>query len=189
MLWLGPYSTDFHRFHGLPHTRCRQIDATPAKERLLESLKDSSREVRWGAAKALGGLRDGDVVRGLIERLTDSDGNVRHMAAESLGVISDKSAIAPLMERLLDLDYHVAGGAAEALGRIGLPQPEKALLKCLFRDHSAVRKKAAKALDRLGSKKAWSILVDRLSAAWTHSYVDVRLKDLRILVERILLIR
>lgn len=70
---------------------------------------------RWGAAEALGRMRDERAVEPLIGRLHDDDWRVRLKAAWSLGQIGDPRALPHLRRLLKDRREAVADMAGEAV--------------------------------------------------------------------------
>ncbi|MBN1195296.1 MAG: HEAT repeat domain-containing protein [Methanomicrobiaceae archaeon] len=70
---------------------------------------------RWGAAEALGRMRDERAVEPLIGRLDDDDWRVRLKAAWSLGQIGDPRALPHLRRLMKDPREVVADMAGEAV--------------------------------------------------------------------------
>ena len=85
---------------------------------LISALKDEDWRIRWGAAYALGEIKDPRAVEPLIQALKDDDSNVREKAAWALGWIGDKRAVEPLIQALKDEDSNVRLRAACALREI-----------------------------------------------------------------------
>jgi HEAT repeat protein len=69
-----------------PHeARERLVEMGPAAvPALVEALKDRNTQLRWEAAKALGGIRAPSSADALAELLRDEDGGVRWVAADAL---------------------------------------------------------------------------------------------------------
>ena len=143
-------------------------------KRLIDELGDWDKDVRCGAAYALGDIRDKRAVQPLIKALGDENKDVRKNAARALGNIGDKRAVEPLIKVLGDEDKWVRYEAARALGKIGEPAIEP-LIKALGDGNKYVRKNAAKALGNTGDKRAVAPLIKalgdgdelvRMNAAW-----------------------
>ena len=90
---------------------------------LIAALADADRDVRLGAAAALGkiGPAAAEAVPALITALADADGDVRRAAADALGKIGPAAAkaVPALIAALADADGTVRRAAADALGKIG----------------------------------------------------------------------
>ena len=84
-------------------------------------MKD--KEVRRGAAEALGKLGDTRAVEPLIEALGDGSEYVRNSAAGALGKLGDTRAVEPLIEALEDEYGKIRRAAAEALIKYAKNQP------------------------------------------------------------------
>jgi len=101
----------------------------PAVEPLIQALK--SKDVRRGAAMALGMIVDARAIESLTQALRDEDIVLRIIAAVGLGEIGDARAIEPLTQALKDEDEGVRMGAKNALEKIkaraisASPQVEK----------------------------------------------------------------
>lgn len=93
-------------------TRADEVD------RYIQQLKDSNREVRAEAAKALGELGDPRAVDPLIPLLKDEVKLVRARAAEALGTLGDMRAVDPLIPVLKDEDEWVREHAKKALEQL-----------------------------------------------------------------------
>ncbi len=92
-------------------------------ERLIQALKDENRYVRWGAAGALGELRDAKAVEPLIQVLRDECCFVRGRAACALGKIGEV-AVKPLVKLLEEDENSIVRREAErALRNLGLETP------------------------------------------------------------------
>lgn len=88
-----------------------------APESLIEALRDSNCDVRWGTAEALGFIKDPAAVLALIQALSDDCAVVRSSSAIALGEIGDDRAV-PALTQLLndnDNDGYMRWTAAEAL--------------------------------------------------------------------------
>ncbi|MGB8980356.1 MAG: HEAT repeat domain-containing protein [Anaerolineales bacterium] len=86
---------------------------------LILALKQSSSNVRMGAAIALGNLEEKSSVEALIAALNDDDFLVWETAAKSLGKIKDIQAVTPLITALQDNSEYVVHAAAVSLAQIG----------------------------------------------------------------------
>ena len=104
---------------------------TPAVDPLIADLSSSDVDLRWGAARALGGIGDKRAVAPLIADLADQEDNVRQQAAESLGKIKDPRAVQPLIAALKDPYDQVRRAAGYALGQISDPSAANFLLAAL----------------------------------------------------------
>ena len=88
-------------------------------DRLIGDLKDTSWQIRWYAASALGEIKDPRAVEPLIATLkNDKNGYVRAMAAWALGEIKDPRAVEPLIAALSDESHGVRKSAPLALREI-----------------------------------------------------------------------
>jgi HEAT repeat protein len=152
-----------------------ELSAIPA---LTNGLKDSRREIRLGAATALGkmGTKASDTVPALCEVLKDPDAGVRARVALTLGEIGIASAdcVNGLVESLQDNNANVVLAAVEALGTLG---PEAAagapaLIDLLNSDDRKVGAAAAIALGNIGA--ASSVTVPALIASLRSPHSEVR---------------
>ncbi len=87
-------------------------------QQYINSLKDSSWQIRWHATTALGDLKDPRGVEPLVTALKDENSYVRATAAWALGEIKDLRAIEPLIAALQEESYGVRKNAALALKNI-----------------------------------------------------------------------
>ncbi len=103
-----------------------------AVDPLIHALQEGDGNLRWGAAIALGKIRDTRAVKPLIRALADKYENVRAESATSLAGIG-KPALAPLLEFLkisggsggsAQLEVVAALGAAERFGRYSPAHPD-----------------------------------------------------------------
>lgn len=78
---------------------CQDTEIVPS---LIESLEDSSAQVRSEAAKALGYYKDKRAIAPLMKSLKDKEMLVRLNAAFSLGELKAKEALLPLSKMLMD---------------------------------------------------------------------------------------
>jgi len=118
----------------------------PAVDALITALKDPDWQVRWGAAVALGGIKDTRAVEYLITTLKDPNSRVVRGAVGALGAIKDPRAVDPLIEKLKEYLYvDVRRSAACTLGEFKDPRAVEPLIAAL-RDDGRVRNCAAWAL-------------------------------------------
>ena len=87
----------------------------PAVHPLIRTLREGDGNLRWGAAIALGRIKDPQAVEPLIQALADKYENVRAEAAASLASIG-KPAITPLIRFL---KYSVGGMRIEVMNALG----------------------------------------------------------------------
>jgi HEAT repeat protein len=90
----------------------------PALGALTGVLADGNWVVRYRAAEALGGIRDGRSVTALIHALSDGRDHVRYMAAKGLGKLGEKRARRPLTSALKDKNPFVRRAAKDALAAL-----------------------------------------------------------------------
>ncbi|MFQ6122672.1 MAG: HEAT repeat domain-containing protein [Dehalococcoidales bacterium] len=98
---------------------CGFLRITAALSSLLLLLRDTDKETRVSAAKALGQIEDVTAVESLIISLSDESWEVRAQAAKSLGTLGDKQAVGKLKRALSDENWSVRHNAADALYRLG----------------------------------------------------------------------
>jgi len=118
-------------------------------ELLVRQLNDQDYQVRNGAARALGDLKDSRAVEPLIAALLDPSRQIVLDAARSLGKIKDARAIDPLISVLKDKDEGHRSFAAEALGEIGNARAVLPLLPLLKDENIGTRGTAAEALRKI----------------------------------------
>ena len=134
----------------------------PAVEPLIEALKHENKDVRWGAARALGAIGDASAVEPLSETLKDKSGTVRQEAVKALWGIGDASAVKALIKALESEDKNVRLCAAKALGAIGDATAAEPLTGALKDKNTPVRRAAAAALGKIGHPLATEPLVNAL---------------------------
>jgi HEAT repeat protein len=180
------------RFSALLHPNRQPMLPTERVTRILEALKDPSRDRRreakqelatfkatavgeliaelthaepsrrWEAAAMLGRLGAADCRPMLELALCDAHYRVRRHAALSLGQLGDAAAIEALLTRVGD-PHHVARRAVvESLGKLGAVQSQAALCEALRDPEARVRGAAAVALGRVGGSESVRPLVDAL---------------------------
>ncbi|MDY6836292.1 MAG: HEAT repeat domain-containing protein [Chloroflexota bacterium] len=120
---------------------------------LIDALRDKSQPVRWGAAWALGEIKDVRAVEPLVESLKDEDSWVQMDAVQALAKIG-KPAVDLLVIALQDESWVARSKAAEALGKIGDKRAVEPLIEALRDEYGDVREKAAEALEKTGRGKA-----------------------------------
>jgi len=128
----------------------------------VETLRDTSWEVRKAVIEALGRLRDARAVEGLAGALKDSDNDVRETAVEALCQIGDPRALERLILALCDPETSIRQAAASALMRLdrnwersdsaqrAIPELKAALKS---RDYW-IRQSAAEVLTRIGKNQS-----------------------------------
>ena len=123
----------------------------PAVQPLIQALKDKDKDVREGAAKALGRIGDFRAVDPLIEALKDEVRTVRLAAAGALTKMEDARAVEPLTQALNDKSSEVRKKALQALIKVGKPAVGP-LAQALGDESMDVRRKAAQGLHKMGWK-------------------------------------
>jgi HEAT repeat protein len=133
----------------------------PAVEPLIIVLKDESRDVRAGAAEALGKIGDKRAIEPLIQTLKNEN------SIGDLEKLEDPDRL-PFMQALKETNkneydhyYDRAGAVAEALGKIGFPAVVP-LIQALNDENGYVRAGAAEALGKIGDKRAIEPLIQAL---------------------------
>ena len=119
--------------------------AVPA---LIDTLGDSSEQVRGWAALALGKIADKGAATALVKILGDEALSVRQIAVWALGEIADPETVEPLAASLQDATSGIQKEAADALVKIGQPSFD-ALISALGSADAFARKNAARALGGL----------------------------------------
>jgi HEAT repeat protein len=120
----------------------------PAVHPLIQTLHDGDGNQRWGAAIALGGIKDPKAIEPLIVALADKYENVRAEAAAALASIG-KPAIAPLIRFL---KYSEGTGRIEvmnALGELHANDAIEPLVQMLERADEHERRAIAATLDAI----------------------------------------
>jgi HEAT repeat protein len=120
----------------------------PAVKPLLRALREGDGNLRWGAAIALGKLRDPRAIEPLIRALADKYENVRAESASSLAAIG-KPALGPLLRFL-----KFSGGperleVVAALGELQDTDAIQPLIQILENADDDERKAIADALDSI----------------------------------------
>jgi HEAT repeat protein len=67
---------------------------------LIEASESKSKEVRWGAAKALGEIADPASIPTLVKLLEDKEFEIRWLAAEGL-IVMDRESLLPILRELV----------------------------------------------------------------------------------------
>jgi HEAT repeat protein len=134
----------------------------PALPLLTAALGDSDQRVREHAAKAIGLIRDPQVVQPLASVLDDRDVSVRKAAVERLGKVGGAEVVEPLAKALGDHDASVRKAAAEALGSARSAKAVEPLTTALSDDEVSVRKAAVASLGRVRSRRKVEPLVAAL---------------------------
>jgi HEAT repeat protein len=78
-----------------------ELIGPPAVDALIQALHHPHRQVRWGAAKALGEIQDASSAPALVQALEDRESDVRWLAAEAL-IALRRDALEPLLEALIE---------------------------------------------------------------------------------------
>jgi HEAT repeat protein len=89
---------------------------TPAVEALIVCLQSRDKDTRWGAAMALGEIKDNRAVDPLVGLLADRDSDLREAAGVALGKIQDRRAVEHLINALEDKNWRVRCVVIDALG-------------------------------------------------------------------------
>ena len=119
-----------------------------AVEPLIYALRQGNGNMRWGAAIALGKVKDPDSVEPLILALADKYENVRAEAAASLAAIG-KPAIAPLIRFLKYSERHVRIEVMNALGELHASDAIEPLVQMLEKADEQERCAIASTLDSI----------------------------------------
>jgi len=120
----------------------------PAVHPLIRTLHDGDGNQRWGAAIALGGIKDPAAVEPLIRALADKYENVRAEAAASLAAIG-KPAIAPLIWFLKYSEGIVRIEVMTALGDLHARDAIEPLVQMLEKADEEERRGIATTLDSI----------------------------------------
>jgi HEAT repeat protein len=119
-----------------------------AVDPLIRALREGNGNLRWGAAIALGKIRDARAVKPLIRALADKYENVRSESAMSLAGFG-KPALAPLLEFLKFSDGPVRLEVVTALGELKDSDAIHPLIQLLENAGDEERKAIADALDAI----------------------------------------
>jgi HEAT repeat protein len=122
----------------------------PAVHPLIQTLHDGDGNQRWGAAIALGGIRDPAAVEPLILALADKYENVRAEAAAALVAIGEP-AIAPLILFLKYSEGTVRIEVMNALGDLHAADAIEPLVQMLEKADEGERRAIAVTLDSIVS--------------------------------------
>jgi HEAT repeat protein len=120
----------------------------PAMEPLTYALRHGDGNMRWGAAIALGKVKDPDSVEPLILALADKYENVRAEAAASLAAIG-RPAIAPLIRFLKYSEGHMRIEVMNALGELHANDAIEPLVQMLAKADEQERYAIASTLDAI----------------------------------------
>jgi len=118
----------------------------PAVTPLISALREGDGNLRWGAAIALGKIRDPRAIEPLIRALTDKYENVRAEAAASLAAMG-KAALEPLLRFLKFSDKSIRIEVVTALGELKDTDAIHPLIQMLENADEEERKAIADALD------------------------------------------
>lgn len=133
-----------------------QLRDKRAVRALMVAFGDSSRDVRWEAAKALHIIEGKTAIRPLIVALHEGKPDQRAAAAYALGALRDRRAVGALLVRLRDTSEHsrVRALAAEGLAHIGDTEVVPDLITALSDSSPEVRFWSAFALGELRATEA-----------------------------------
>jgi len=120
----------------------------PAVNPLLRALREGDGNLRWGAAIALGKIRDPRAIEPLIEALADKYENVRAESASSLAALG-KPALGPLLWFLTFSDGPERLEVVRALGELHDTDAIQPLIQMLENADEDERKAIADALDAI----------------------------------------
>lgn len=133
---------------------------------IITATRDTSAEVRFAAATALGASGEQRVTAHLIERLSDSDNKVRKAAISALSSSKDRQAILGIIGRLSDSDEEVRKSAKQALIDHPSKDAQGELRRCLSDDDAFIRSGALRALDRIGAIDDGMVRAARQDPNW-----------------------
>jgi len=119
-----------------------------AVEPLIHALREGDGNLRWGAAIALGKIRDTRAIRPLIWALADKYENVRSESATSLAGFG-KPALAPLLQFLKFSEGPMRVEVVTALGELKDSDAIHPLIQLLENAGDEERKAIADALDAI----------------------------------------
>jgi HEAT repeat protein len=120
----------------------------PAVDPLLTALREGDGNLRWGAAIALGKIRDPRAIEPLIRALADKYENVRAESASSLAAMG-KPALGPLLRFLKFSDGPERLEVVTALGELHDTDAIQPLIQVLENADDDERKAIADALDAI----------------------------------------
>jgi HEAT repeat protein len=116
---------------------------------LIKALDDDNNSIKWGAALALGGIRDPRAIEPLIAAFQKSDHDVRQTIGSALVSINKTCAVEPFLQILQDENAsdEMRSDSAMALGKMGDERAIGALLQAMSdKESNELRLSAAKAL-------------------------------------------
>lgn len=140
---------------------------------LIKALKDNDKEIRIGAAEALGPLGDLRAVEPLSECLKDKDWNVRSQSAGSLGKLGEKTVADSLVGCLNDPSKEVRLEVVKALKNLADEEAFNPLVKFLKDPDPLVRSETIKALLVTGGDLAVDPFLEHLKEPGFNSKVEV----------------
>jgi HEAT repeat protein len=120
----------------------------PAVHPLIRTLREGDGNLRWGAAIALGRIKDPQAVGPLIQALADKYENVRAEAAASLAAIG-KPAIAPLICVLKYSEGDMRIEVMNALGELHANDAIEPLVQMLEKADEQERRAIAATVDSI----------------------------------------
>ncbi len=133
---------------------------------LVALTRDAAGDVRQRATRALGQLRQGDVVKVLLERVKDSDERVRWEAVNAFGNgprdDEGTDVVTTLIGALGDQSPWVRERAAQVVGRFRDERAVQPLVTLLKDSDPDVREEAVSALGRFAETQATDSLIAAL---------------------------
>jgi HEAT repeat protein len=153
---------------------------------LKTAMKDSSKEVRFASALALGKIKGADTISPLINALQlDPEWWVRFAAASALGENRDpRSVVALGVAAENEKEWQVRMQAVRSLGQVGSRDAVYALSKPLKDSDASVRAAAALALGQIGGPDAASLLAEALHAERAELPRKVMTEQIKRLLSR-----
>lgn len=131
---------------------------------LINALNYKDNEFRFHIISILGEIKDKRAVTPLLSFLENDDTNIRYITADALGKIGDKKAVEPLIKALNDEDVTVRFNAAEALGKIRDNKSIEPLNKALADEDRLVREYSAISIAKMSKKEIYNSLITNLNS-------------------------
>jgi HEAT repeat protein len=162
-------------------TELGKLGGSQATNALCAALRDSAAEVAFGAAVALGELRDASAVSSLAAVVLNADGfydwTVRAAAADALSKLQDRRAFDALLACVRDRIAEVSQAAIRALGFLGDERAIDSLVAVVRNQNnyylSTVRQTAVEALGRLAVPSA----KESLRSLSADTYLDASVRQ------------
>lgn len=141
-----------------------RLNVREAGDALIKAVNDSHADVRYGAMRALGAIKDTRAVSALAEQFAYyKKGEGAWSALDALAHIGSSASVPLFKERLQDKDPYIRRAAIEGLGRAGDASAIEVLERSVTTDDSPmVRLASAFALQKLGRNYA-SRIVDLMN--------------------------